>query len=77
MRAAFDRHLITTGTVQAGDRGRLGLPRRARAREAGNLALAEALELVCLYAEAEPAKVEKAALPLSSVARRRSAILLA
>jgi hypothetical protein len=25
--------------------------------EAGNLALAEALELVCLYAEAEPAKV--------------------
>jgi hypothetical protein len=32
------------------------------AREAGNLTLAEALELVCLYAEAEPAKFEKAAL---------------
>jgi hypothetical protein len=32
------------------------------AREAGNLTLAEALELVCLYAEAEPAKYEKAAL---------------
>ena len=32
------------------------------AREAGNLTLAEALELVCLYAEAEPAKFEKGAL---------------
>ena len=32
------------------------------ARECGNLTLAEALELVCLYAEAEPAKFEKAAL---------------
>jgi hypothetical protein len=32
------------------------------AREAGNLTLAEALELVCLYAEVEPAKFEKAAL---------------
>ena len=32
------------------------------AREAGNLTLAEALELVCLYAEAEPAKFERAAL---------------
>jgi hypothetical protein len=32
------------------------------AREAGNLTLTEALELVCLYAEAEPAKFEKAAL---------------
>ena len=32
------------------------------AREAGNLSLAEALELVCLYAEAEPAKFERAAL---------------
>ena len=32
------------------------------AREAGNLTLAEALELVCLYAQAEPAKFERAAL---------------
>jgi len=32
------------------------------AREAGNLTLAEALELVVLYAEAEPAKFERAAL---------------
>jgi hypothetical protein len=32
------------------------------AREAGNLTLAEALELVCLYAEAEPAKFERAAI---------------
>jgi hypothetical protein len=32
------------------------------ARECGSLTLAEALELVCLYAEAEPAKFEKAAL---------------
>jgi hypothetical protein len=32
------------------------------AREIGNLSLAEAPELVCLYAEAEPAKFEKAAL---------------
>jgi hypothetical protein len=32
------------------------------AREAGNLTLAEALQLVCLYAEAEPAKFERAAL---------------
>jgi hypothetical protein len=32
------------------------------AREAGNLTLAEAVELVCLYAEAEPAKFERAAL---------------
>jgi hypothetical protein len=32
------------------------------ARECGNLTLAEALELACLYAEAEPAKFEKAAL---------------
>ena len=47
------------------------------AREAGNLTLAEARELICLYAEAEPAKLEKVALRLSSVARRRSAILLA
>jgi hypothetical protein len=32
------------------------------AREVGNLTLAEALELVALYAETEPAKFEKAAL---------------
>jgi len=32
------------------------------AREAGNLTLAEALELLCLYAEAEPANYERAAL---------------
>jgi hypothetical protein len=32
------------------------------AREVGTLTLVEALELVCLYAEAEPAKFEKAAL---------------
>jgi hypothetical protein len=32
------------------------------AREAGNLSLAEALQLVCLYAETEPAKFERAAL---------------
>jgi hypothetical protein len=32
------------------------------AREAGNLTLAEALELVVLYAEAEPAKFERTAL---------------
>jgi len=32
------------------------------AREAGNLSLVEALDLVCLYAEAEPAKFDKAAL---------------
>ena len=32
------------------------------AREAGNLTLEEALQLVCLYAEAEPAKFERAAL---------------
>ena len=32
------------------------------AREAGNLTLAEALELVCLYAEVEPSKFERAAL---------------
>jgi hypothetical protein len=32
------------------------------AREAGNLTLAEALELVCVYAEAEPAKFARAAL---------------
>jgi hypothetical protein len=29
------------------------------AREVGNLTLAEALDLVCLYAEVEPAKFEK------------------
>ena len=32
------------------------------AREVGNLTLEEALQLVCLYAEAEPAKFERAAL---------------
>jgi hypothetical protein len=32
------------------------------ARKAGNLTLAEALELVCLYAEHEPAKFERTAL---------------
>jgi hypothetical protein len=32
------------------------------ARECGNLTLAEALDLVCLYAEVEPAKFERAAL---------------
>jgi hypothetical protein len=32
------------------------------AREVGNLTLVEALELVCLYAETEPAKFERAAL---------------
>jgi hypothetical protein len=32
------------------------------AREADNLSLTEALQLVCLYAEAEPAKFERAAL---------------
>jgi hypothetical protein len=32
------------------------------AREAGNLSLGEALDLVVLYAEVEPAKFEKAAL---------------
>jgi hypothetical protein len=32
------------------------------AREAGNLTLTEALQLVCLYAEADPAKFERAAL---------------
>jgi hypothetical protein len=32
------------------------------AREAGNLTLTEALQLVCLYAELEPAKFERAAL---------------
>jgi hypothetical protein len=32
------------------------------AREAGNLTLEEALELVCLYAAHEPAKFERAAL---------------
>ena len=32
------------------------------AREAGNLTLAQALELACLYAEAERAKFERAAL---------------
>lgn len=31
------------------------------AREMQNVTLAEALELVCLYAEAEPAKFERAA----------------
>ena len=47
------------------------------AREAGNLTLAEALELVCLYAEAEPAKFEKAALRwLARYVTERSASLL-
>jgi hypothetical protein len=32
------------------------------AREAGNLTLTEALQLVCLYAEADPTKYERAAL---------------
>jgi hypothetical protein len=32
------------------------------ARECGNLTLEEALDLVCLYAEGEPAKFERAAL---------------
>lgn len=32
------------------------------AREMGSVTLAEALDLVCLYAEAEPAKYERAAL---------------
>jgi hypothetical protein len=32
------------------------------ARELGRISLAEALELVCLYATAEPAKFERAAL---------------
>jgi hypothetical protein len=32
------------------------------ARECGSLTLAEALDLVCLYAEAEPAKYERAAI---------------
>jgi hypothetical protein len=32
------------------------------AREAANLSLAEALEFVCLYAEAEPSKFERGAL---------------
>jgi hypothetical protein len=41
----------------------MGLPyAELAAREAGDLTLAEALELVCLYAEAEPAKYEGAAL---------------
>lgn len=39
-----------------------GLHAEVAARECGSLTLAEALELVCLYAEAEPAKFEKAAL---------------
>jgi hypothetical protein len=39
------------------------------ARETGNLTLAEALELVCLYAEAEPAKFERAALRLARAVR--------
>ena len=48
---------------QAIERGNLLIAEMA-AREAGNLTLAEALELVCLYAEAEaePAKFERAAL---------------
>jgi hypothetical protein len=32
------------------------------AREAGNLSLAEARDLVCLYAEAEPGKFDRAAI---------------
>ena len=48
--------------MPAGDRRPLGFHAELAAREAGNLTLAEALELVCLYAEAEPAKFERAAL---------------
>ena len=40
----------------------MGVPRRTRRAEAGNLTLEEALQLVCLYAEAEPIKFERAAL---------------
>jgi hypothetical protein len=42
--------------------GRWVLQAELAAREAGNLTLAEALDLVVLYAEVEPAKFEKAAL---------------
>jgi hypothetical protein len=47
--------------IPAGE-GRWVFHAELAAREAGNLTLAEALELVCLYAEAEPAKFEKGAL---------------
>jgi hypothetical protein len=46
---------------QAIERGNLLVAEMA-AREAGKLTLPEALQLVCLYAEAEPAKFERAAL---------------
>jgi hypothetical protein len=51
--------------VQAGDEGRWLFPAELAARERGNLSLGEALDLVVLYAEAEPAKYEKAALWLA------------
>ena len=57
---AVDSARASEGEVQAGDRGFFHA--ELAAREAGNLTLAEALELVCLYAEAEPAKFERAAL---------------
>jgi integrase len=37
-------------------------PAELAARELGNLTLGEALQMVCLYAEHEPAKFERAAL---------------
>ena len=43
------------------ERGNLLVAEMA-AREVGSLTLVEALELVCLYAEHEPAKFERAAL---------------
>ena len=51
-RAIFKR-AIESGTV---------LIAEMAAREVGSLNLAEALELVCLYAEADPSKFERAAL---------------
>jgi hypothetical protein len=60
------------GKVQKRDRGRWVFHAELAARECGNLTLAEALELVCLYAEVEPAKFERAALRVCAVAAARA-----
>jgi hypothetical protein len=52
-RARFKRAMIEGGWIFHAE---------LAAREAGNLTLTEALQLVCLYAEAEPAKFQRAAL---------------
>jgi hypothetical protein len=61
-REGRDGRAASQDEVRRAIEGRWVFHAEVAARECGNLTLAEALELVCLYAEAEPAKFEKAAL---------------